>query len=157
MNYWLFQANPKYSQILEAIQELDKIYWLITRYDQEITRGDRVLIWIAGKQAGIYAISEVSAAPQFMDEPPDIEIWTMPMLAKARFYAPVTFQQKLLDAPILKSVLIHDPLLYELEVIRRPRNTNFRISDEQWHRIHHHINNRPGVLNGIKSPKINSA
>jgi EVE domain len=59
MNYWLFQANLKYSQILEAIQELDKIYWLITRYDQEITPGDRVLIWIAGKQAGIYAIAEV--------------------------------------------------------------------------------------------------
>jgi hypothetical protein len=54
MKYWLFQANPKYSQILEAIQELDKIYWLITRYDQEITPGDRVLIWIAGKQARIH-------------------------------------------------------------------------------------------------------
>lgn len=135
MKSWLFQANPKYSQILEAIQDLDKIYWLITRYNQEITLGDRVLIWIAGKQAGIYAIAEVSAAPQFMPEPPDIEIWTMPMQARARFYAPVTFQQKLLDTPLLKSVLRYDPLLYEMEVIRRPRNTNFRIDEQQWDRI----------------------
>ena len=131
---WLFQANPKYSQILEAIQKLDGIYWLVTRYTKEIAPGDRFLIWIAGKQAGIYALAEISARPQFMDEPPDIDIWTMPVRAKARFYAPVTFQQKLLDAPGLKSVLRYDRILDKLEVIRRPHNSNFRVS-EQWHRV----------------------
>ncbi len=132
---WLFQANPKYSQILEAIQKLNKIYWLVTRYTTEIAPGDGVLIWIAGKQAGIYALAEVLEAPQFMDEPPDIDIWTMPVRAKARFYAPVTFQQKLLDAPLLKSALRYDCILDKLEVIRRPHNSNFRISEEQWHRV----------------------
>jgi EVE domain len=135
MKSWLFQANPKYSNILQAIESLDGIYWLVTRYDKEITPGDRVLIWIAGKQAGIYAIAEVAAAPQFMDEPPDIEIWTIPIRAKARFYAPVTFQQKLLDTPLLKSVLLYDRVLYEMEVIRHPHNTNFRISEAQWHQV----------------------
>jgi hypothetical protein len=135
MKSWLFQANPKYSQILDAIQERDGIYWLVTRYNNEIIPGDQVLIWIAGKEAGIYAIAEVAEAPQFMDEPPDIDIWTMPILARARFYAPVTFQQKILDAPLLKSVLLYDHILYEMEVIRRPHNTNFRVSNEQWHRV----------------------
>jgi EVE domain len=135
MKSWLFQANPKYSNILQAIENLDGIYWLVTRYDKEITPGDRVLIWIAGKQSGIYAIAEVAAAPQFMDEPPDIEIWTMPIRAKARFYAPVTFQQKLLDTPLLKSVLLYNRVLYEMEVIRHPHNTNFRISEAQWHQV----------------------
>jgi EVE domain len=132
MAFWLFQANPKYSKILEVIRQLDGIYWLVTRYDKEITSGDQVLIWIAGKQAGVYAIAEVSREPQFMDEPPDIDIWTMLVRAKARFYAPVTFQQKLLDKPLLKSVLLYDSILYELEVICRPRNSNFRINEEQW-------------------------
>jgi predicted RNA-binding protein with PUA-like domain len=135
MKSWLFQANPKYSQILEAIQERDGIYWLVTRYDKEIVPGDKVLIWIAGKQAGIYAIAEVAEAPKFMDQPPDIDIWTMPIRAKARFYAPVTFRQKLLNAPLLKIVLRYDRILYEMEVIRRPRNTNFRVSEEQWHQV----------------------
>jgi EVE domain len=135
MKSWLFQANPKYSNILQAMESLDGIYWLVTRYDKEITSGNRVLIWIAGKEAGIYAIAEVAAAPQFMDEPPDIDIWTMPIRAKARFYAPVTFQQKLLDTPLLKSVLLYDRILYKMEVIRRPHNTNFRVSEAQWHRV----------------------
>ncbi len=135
MVFWLFQANPKYSQILEAIQKLDGIYWLVTRYTKEIATGDQVLIWIAGKQAGIYALAEVSVAPQFMDLPPDIDIWTMPVRAKARFYAPVKFQQKLLDAPLLKSALRYDRILHDLEVIRRPHNSNFRVSEQQWHRV----------------------
>jgi EVE domain len=135
MKSWLFQSNPKYSNILQAIESLDGIYWLVTRFDKEITPGDRVLIWIAGKQSGIYAIAEVAAVPQFMDEPPDIDIWTMPIQAKARFYAPVTFQQKILDTPLLKSVLLYDRILYEMEVIRRPHNTNFRASETQWHRV----------------------
>ncbi|KJH69770.1 EVE domain-containing protein [Aliterella atlantica] len=132
---WLFQANPKYSHILDAIQKLDRIYWLVTRYTEEIASGDGVLIWIAGKRSGIYALAEVDAAPQFMDEPPDMDIWTMPIRAKARFYAPVIFQQKLLDAPLLKSALRYDHILSELEVIRRPHNSNFRVSEEQWHRV----------------------
>ena len=135
MVYWLFQANPKYSQILEAIQKLDGIYWLVTRYNKEIAQGNGVLIWIAGKQAGIYALAEVSEAPQFMGEPPDLHIWTMPVRAKARFYAPVKFQQKLLDAPLLKSALRYDRILHDLEVIRRPHNSNFRVSEQQWHRV----------------------
>ncbi|MEG3438710.1 EVE domain-containing protein [Pannus brasiliensis CCIBt3594] len=134
MVYWLFQANPKYSQILEAIERLEEIYWLVTRYSKEIAPGDRVMIWIAGKRAGIYALAEVLEAPRFRDEPPDIDIWTMPVRAKARFWAPVRFQQKLLDTPLLKSVLVFDPILHELEVIRRPHNSNFRVSDEQWNR-----------------------
>jgi EVE domain len=135
MKSWLFQANPKYSNILQAIESLDGIYWLVTRYDKEITPGDRVLVWIAGKQAGIYAIAEVAATPQFMDEPPDIDIWTMPIRARARFYAPVTFQYKLLDAPLLKSVLLYDRILYDMEVIRRPHNTNFRVSEAPWQQV----------------------
>jgi EVE domain len=130
---WIFQANPEYSEILDAIRRLDGIYWLVSRYSEEITTGDRVLIWIAGKRAGIYAIAQVVEVPKFMHEPPDIEIWTRPMRAMARFYAPVTFRQKLLDAPLLKSVLYHDPILHRLEVIHFPRNTNFRLSEEQWH------------------------
>jgi hypothetical protein len=35
--FWIFQANPKYSQILEAIQKLDGIFGLVIRYHEEIS------------------------------------------------------------------------------------------------------------------------
>jgi hypothetical protein len=94
-----------------------------------------VLIWIAGKAAGIYAIAQVLRSPQFMPEPPDIEIWTMPVRAMGRFYSPVCFTQKFLEQPLCKIELSRDRILHDLEVIRWPRNTNFRVSHAQWQRV----------------------
>ncbi|RUS98644.1 hypothetical protein DSM106972_080300 [Dulcicalothrix desertica PCC 7102] len=103
MNQEFYNAILDFSSsIKDAIHKLDIIYWLVTRYTKEIKPSDNVLIWIAGKDAGIYATAEVIDILSFMDEHPDIDIWTMPIRAKARFYAPVKFTQKLLNNPLLK-------------------------------------------------------
>ena len=34
--------------------------WLVTRYGKDITPGDGVLVWVSGKEAGIYAIAQVT-------------------------------------------------------------------------------------------------
>lgn len=135
MAYWLFQANPKYSQILTSIREEAVLYWLVTRYRDHIAVNDPVLIWIAGNQAGIYAIARVLETPHFLDRPPDLTYWTTPMRAIGRFYAPVEFTQKLLHAPLLKSWLKHDPVLRGLQVMQTPRSTNFEVTQAQWQRV----------------------
>ena len=70
-----------------------------------------------------------------MDEPPDIDIWTMPIRAKGKFYAPVKFTQKLLDKPLLKNKLQFDSVLYKLQVIQRPFGTNFSVTYSEWERV----------------------
>ena len=57
MSYWLFQGNPQYFRVLEAIRDFEQMYWTITRYAKEIVPDDGVLLWKAGKQAGIYAMA----------------------------------------------------------------------------------------------------
>lgn len=142
-SYWLFQANPKYSQILQAVASRAHIYWLVSRYFQEISIDDQVLIWIAGEQSGIYAIAQVETNPQFFDEPPDIDIWTLPVRAKGKFYSPVRFTKKFLDAPLLKSDLEHDSILRHLAVIRAPHNTNFRVTCKQWQQVQKLLDKTP--------------
>lgn len=137
IGHWLFQANPRYSYILIALQERPQIYWLITRYGKEIQPDDRVLLWIAGKQAGIYAIAQVVESPRFWHEPPDIEIWKMPIRARAQFYAPVQLTHNLLANPLYKTALKFDPILRELQVMQMPHNTNFRVTIEQWNQVQH--------------------
>ncbi len=133
--FWLFQANPKYSRILDGIRELEGMHWLVTRYAQQIAVGDRVLIWVAGKDAGIYAIATVTQSPHFVDRPPDFDYWLLPLRAIGRFYAPVQFTHKLLDDPILKTIVRHDPVLSQLQVLRTPHNTNFKVTPEEWHQV----------------------
>lgn len=52
MSYWLFQGNPKYYRILEAIRDLEQIPWLVTRYAKDIAVGDGVLVWVCGEKRG---------------------------------------------------------------------------------------------------------
>ncbi|UBF27635.1 EVE domain-containing protein [Kovacikia minuta CCNUW1] len=150
MAYWLFQANPKYSRILDGIGELEGMHWLVTRYAKEIAVDDGVLIWVAGAHAGIYAIAQVTHATRFVDKPPDLDYWILPMRAIGRFYAPVRFTHKLLEQPILKALLRHDPVLRGLQVIRTPHSTNFRVLPQEWDRVQVLL----GLGEGTKSKRI---
>lgn len=138
--YWLFQANPKYSRILDGIRELEGMYWLVTRYADQIAVGDRVLIWVAGKEAGIYALAEVTHLTHFVEQPPDLNYWLLPVRALGRFYAPVRFTNKLVDSPLLKARLRDDPILSKLQVLQAPHSTNFKVSQREWQQVCQWIN-----------------
>lgn len=135
MRYWLFQGNPKYSRMLEGIHDLEGMHWLVTRYHRDISVDDRVLLWMSGKAAGIYALAEVIEPAHFLERPPDIDYWIVPTRAIDRVYAPIRFTRKLLNLPLLKATLLRDPVLSKLQVIRAPHNTNFRVSPEEWQRV----------------------
>lgn len=135
MAYWLFQGNPKYYKVIEAIRDFEQMPWLVTRYAKQIAVGDRILIWVAGKDAGIYAIAEVVESAKILSEVPDIAYW----LEKSRLGKPqarIRFTSKLIEKPILKASLKEDPLLQNLLILRAPNSTNYKISSEEWERIH---------------------
>ena len=137
MNHWLFQGNPKYYRIKEAIAAFETMPWLVTRYAKEMQVGDGVLVWIAGADAGIYAIAEIIEPPQIFEQIPDAEYWTIPVSAKKdKPRAQLRFLRKLLGQPLLKHELKQDPILKALLVIKAPNSTNFKVSPEQWERVH---------------------
>lgn len=137
MNYWLFQGNPKYYRILDAIQNLTEMPWLVTRYRQEMAVGDGVLIWIAGEAAGIYAIAEIKEAPQILSHIPDLEYWLDRQNTKQdKPRAQLRFIRKLIGQPLRRNELKNDQILKSLTVIRAPNSTNFKVTPEQWARVH---------------------
>ncbi|MEB3309662.1 MAG: EVE domain-containing protein [Snowella sp.] len=137
MQYWLFQGNPKYYRIVDAIRSLDSMPWLVTRYADKMQVGDGVLIWIAGPDAGIYAIAEIVETPKILDTIPDLEYWTTPVSAKKdKPRAQLRFLRKLLGQPLRKHELKQDRILKDLLVIKAPNSTNFKVTPEQWERIY---------------------
>jgi len=137
MNYWLFQGNPKYYRIQEAIAAFETMPWLVTRYAKEMQVGDGVLVWIAGPDAGIYAIAEIIEPPQLLENIPDAEYWTIPVSAKKdKPRVQLRFLRKLLGQPLRKHELKQDPILKDLLVIKAPNSTNFKVTPEQWERVY---------------------
>jgi len=135
MAYWLFQGNPKYYRIIDAIRDQAQMPWLVTRYAQQMTVGDGVLIWQAGAEAGIYAIAELAELPKFWDQQPDKQYWLDKTKIGGRPQALIRFTQKLTESPLLRSQLRNDPILKDLLVIRAPNSTNFKVTPEQWQHV----------------------
>ncbi|MCT7953084.1 EVE domain-containing protein [Ancylothrix sp. C2] len=140
MKYWLFQANPKYYRLGDAIRDSEQMPWLVTRYVNEMTVGDGVLIWQAGEKAGIYATAEIIEQPKMVDKQPDIDYWLDKSRLGSKPQATIRFTKKLLDAPLLRENLKQDPILKSLSVIRQPNATNYKVTPQEWQQIHEIIN-----------------
>jgi predicted RNA-binding protein with PUA-like domain len=137
MAYWLFQGNPKYYRILDALRDFDEMPWLVTRYAKEMAVGDGVLVWMAGTDAGIYAIAEISQVPQIFAEIPDQDYWIDPKNTKLdKPRAKIRLLRKLIGQPLRRHELKQDLILKDLLVIRAPNSTNFKITPQQWEKIY---------------------
>lgn len=131
---WIFQANPTRYRIQDALQERAEDYWNLRQHAKEVHVGDRVLIWVSGDEAGIYALGTALTEPVIRADapeaapywrPPDNGIRPLPRVL-------VRFDHTFLDQPIKKTFLLTDPVLQSLQVISFPRGTNFPVTDDQW-------------------------
>jgi hypothetical protein len=134
---WIFQANPRKYRIFESLATEQEECWNLNQHAQDVREGDRVLIWIAGENAGVYAVGTVTTAPTMVpDSPIGQAYWLIP--EEGRRVKPrvrVKYEQVLLDRPLRKDYLLADPALCDLGILRFPRRTNFAVSDEEWHAL----------------------
>jgi hypothetical protein len=61
---WIFQSNPKYYDLPNAVAHLSEMSWLVNQYRNQIHAGDTVYLWEAGGEtAGIIAVGHVLTEP----------------------------------------------------------------------------------------------
>lgn len=136
MEYWLFQGNPKYYRLLDAIRERATIPWKVTRYGKRMKIGDGVLIWVTGEKRGIYALGKIIQEPQIITVIPDVDYFIDPTQMTSKPQVIVQLTDKLLDHPLLYQDIESDPVLRQLWVICKPPvGTNFTVTAEQWQRV----------------------
>jgi hypothetical protein len=113
--------------------------WLVTRYRDQMQTNDGVLIWIAGANAGIYAIATIISIPEILptEAIADLDYWTEPIRVRTtKPRTTIRFIRKLIGQPLRKTELRFDRTLRDLPVIKSPSSTNFKITPEQWQRVH---------------------
>ena len=131
---WLFQANPKYYRILEALQTLDSLAFLTNRYKDLIGVGDIVLLWMSGKHAGIYAQARVvEGVEPRKSNGPDASFWAdTSEKNKIRPRVILAIERRFLGNPLLKTRIAGETGLQGLLILRQPNGTNFRVTKEEW-------------------------
>ncbi|WP_051304274.1 EVE domain-containing protein [Calidithermus chliarophilus] len=134
---WIFQANPALYDIHRSLKLEAREWWGCLQHTGRIRAGDRVLIWISGPRAGIYAVGELETGPSLRpDSPVGLRYWTDPVDGMSRRpRALVRYDRVLLDDPLLREYLRCDPDLWGLSVLRQPRGTNFPVTEREWRAV----------------------
>ncbi|HZU14502.1 MAG TPA: EVE domain-containing protein [Chloroflexota bacterium] len=131
---WIFACNPKFHNLaadLPLYAEGDTMNWSIRQHREEIHAGDRVILWMGGEDAGLYATGILAGDPYdryWEVSPPEAE--RRPYMASAR-WADLTFTC-IFPRPITRRELMAHPILRDLPMLRARRGTNFPVTPEQW-------------------------
>lgn len=140
---WIFQANPNRYDIFNALLDpvLKEQGWMVTKHEDEIKQGDIALIWMSGKEAGIYAIAEIISNPIFMIDPPEEEkYWTSEQdKGKSRLRVKIKVIKNLVNNPILREEIRDIEGLRNFSILRFSQGTNFPVTDSEWEIIRREI------------------
>ena len=127
---WIFQANPSRYDIHTSLRREAEELWNCNQHFRRIKSGDRVLVWVSGDEAGIYAVGSILNDPVLRsDSAQGMTYWTDPRQGRQeRPRVQVRYDQIFVNDPLLKSFLQCDPELWNLSIFANPRGTNFKVT-----------------------------
>lgn len=139
-NYWVFQGNPANFDFKTAFKDKNKHTWTVSAHKDKIKPGDKVIIWLTGKEAGCYALAEVTANPQQMKNTEDQKYWqTEP---NSDLKAGINITHNLINNPIYQKQIDHVPELKKLKAGNQ--GTNFKATGQEFKVIKSIIEKRKG-------------
>eukprot|EP01116_Phalansterium_solitarium_P025384 TRINITY_DN9687_c0_g2_i1.p1 TRINITY_DN9687_c0_g2~~TRINITY_DN9687_c0_g2_i1.p1 ORF type:complete len:420 (+),score=140.56 TRINITY_DN9687_c0_g2_i1:549-1808(+) len=152
---WIFQANENIYDICSSVQQLKVMTWFIRQHVHRVHKGDRVYIWVSGKDAGIIAVGSVLSEPRVMPECKSMgRFYLVPSdLNKSQLRSEISVDY-VLPERILKTFTATHPLLRSLAILRAPIGTNFRLSKAEATAIHAVIVERAGPHGAAAVPPL---
>lgn len=144
-NIWIFQANPQRYDILNALADeevVSNMCWSVNQHKNDISKGDIGMIWLSGKEAGIYAIAEIISDPQFMEESDAEKKYWIDLADDEgkKLRIKMKIERNLLNNPLSKETIRNTEVLQNLSILRLPRGTNFKVTPNEWNKIKELIN-----------------
>lgn len=129
---WIFQGNPKYYDVVGAVEALDKLTWAVNQYPKQIKSDDRAYIWVSGSDGGIIASGTVLCNPK-MTKPNLGDPYNRGDALKSEPYLAVDIQidRRLTLETVPRSVLLVDERTKQLGILTYPGATNFRVTKAQ--------------------------
>jgi predicted RNA-binding protein with PUA-like domain len=134
-NTWIFQGSPEIWDVVAGVSKLKRPNWSVRQHKDEIKAGDKVYIWVSGRSAGIVGIATVTSAPGYYADSVE-EIALYPGGPPSKFQGRqlrvyLNIDDDLTTRRIARLQLLNHPILKDLDIIRMPRGTNFRITPQQ--------------------------
>jgi len=135
-SFWLFQGNPKIFDVETYLTTNNQIVWTVSRYKDEISIGDNVLIWVSGDNSGVYAECKVIEVPSTNIKEDAQDLWNNGnQSSEKEVRCRLSIQRQFVNDPILRATIKQNDWSNEISIISNPQGTNFRISQDQYKQI----------------------
>ncbi|WP_218944226.1 EVE domain-containing protein [Marinicella rhabdoformis] len=130
-NYWIFQCNPNIYNIVEALNNEHVNSWKVAAHKTKIRKGDKVILWLTGKNSGCYALAEViSHVHQFEEEDAEKQYYLKPSETQITERVKIKVIKNMADNPILSNETSRDIAFSEFKAGNQ--GTNFEATEEQY-------------------------
>jgi hypothetical protein len=129
---WIFQGNPKYYNVIGAINHFDAITWAVNQYRNQIKKGDKAYIWMSGSEGGIVASGYILDDPDVVQPNPD-DPYIRSESLNSEPYLAVSIQigRNLTNSIVKRTDLLADDRTNRMEILTYPGATNFRVTSEE--------------------------
>lgn len=156
-NCWIFQANPKYYNIIDAVKKLEIITWRTNQNYKQIKKNDKVYIWVSGTDGGIVADGSILCDPEDKEEKEDPYTIDGKLQQGKHLGVDIRIVRRFTDNIVKRNVLANDERTKRLEVLTYPGATNYRVTPEQEKVIESIISNEyiqvPVIPDNPSQPK----
>ncbi len=133
---WIFQANPKEYDILNALsdEKLNKRHWYVGQHKKRIKKGHIALIWMSGKEGGVYAIAKILSDPKEIEESQLSKKYWLSTNKDTKRLLRVNLQiiKTLINNPLFRQEIKTKESLKDLSILKFSQGTNFPVTDDEW-------------------------
>lgn len=134
IKYWVFQGSPKVYRLVDALNANVIQSFSVTKYKSQIKEGDKIILWLTGDNAGVYAIAEATSDVEIIDENEiEYDYYIEKPEKKSSSRVEVRILHNLADKPLLKKEILLIPELKDLNQGRQ--GTNFKATELQYKTI----------------------
>lgn len=145
-NTWIFYATPDKYDVNEYLSSVrDYIYWRAAQRSNDMKIGDRVYIWRGGMKgfsqgiiaSGVIAEEPISRLNAKHPEKQRDDLWKTKLIIDGTVVGVKLSHIKLTDEDgmLTKDLMMHDPILKKMSVIRTHRHSNYLLNDDEALRI----------------------
>jgi hypothetical protein len=132
--HWVFQCNPRLYDLKQAVRRNHLKTWKVTAHKQRIKKGDKVIMWMTGSEAGCYALATVRTEVfKGWGEMVEADYFHVDDLPEAWDRCEIEIDLDLTAAPILRKTTEADPVLAGLKV--GMQGTNFQATPAQYQQL----------------------
>lgn len=151
---WIFQGNPKYYDVISAVNDLNVITWAVNQNKNQIKKGDKAYIWLSGTEGGIVASGMILCDPEIRQPDLDDPYNRSETLNQKPYLAvDIEIQRKLTNEIVERTTLLGDERTKRMEILTYPGATNFRVKNEEDAVIESIINSTYERIPATSTPK----